>query len=66
MTEKGRLTVVLNGVTLIDDGKFDHATGGALDDKLGTPGPLRLQDHGCKVRYRNIWLQPLTVSSKDK
>ncbi len=66
VTEKGRLTVVLNGVTLIDDGKFDHATGGALDTKLGTPGPLRLQDHGCKVRYRNIWLQPLTESSKDK
>jgi hypothetical protein len=59
VTEQGRVTVVLNGVTLIDDGKFDHATGGALDDKLGNPGPLRLQDHGCKVRYRNIWLKPL-------
>src|SRR6516162_3695328 len=60
VTEKGRVTVVLNGVTLIDDGKFDQVTGGAQDDKIGTPGPLRLQDHGCKVRYRNIWLQPLT------
>jgi hypothetical protein len=59
VTEKGRLTVVLNGVTIIDDGKFDHVTGGALDEKMGTPGPLRLQDHGCKVRYRNIWLKPL-------
>jgi hypothetical protein len=59
VTEKGRLTVILNGVTLIDDGTFDHATGGALNNKLGEPGPLLLQDHGCKVRYRNIWLQPL-------
>jgi hypothetical protein len=58
--EKGRLTVVLNGVTLIDDGKFDHVTGGAIDNKLGEPGPLLLQDHGCKVRYRNIWLQSLS------
>jgi hypothetical protein len=60
VTEKGRLTVVLNGVTLIDDGKFDRVTGGALNNKLGEPGPLLLQDHGCKVRYRNIWIQPLS------
>jgi Domain of Unknown Function (DUF1080) len=65
VTKEGRVTVVLNGVTLIDDGKFDHVTGGAQDDKVGTPGPFRLQDHGCKVRFRNIWVQPLT-ESKDK
>ena len=59
MTQKGRLTVVLNGVRLIDNGAFDHTTGGALDNKLGTPGPLLLQDHGCKVRYRNIWIRRL-------
>jgi hypothetical protein len=61
VTQKGRVTVVLNGVTLIDDGKFDRLTGGAVDNKMGTPGPLLLQDHGCKVRYRNIWLEPLSV-----
>jgi hypothetical protein len=59
VTEKGRLTVVLNGVTLIADGAFDKLTGGALDDKVGEPGPLRLQDHGCPVRFRNIWVKPL-------
>jgi hypothetical protein len=41
-------------------------TGGAQDDKIGTPGPLRLQDHGCKVRYRNIWIQPLSAESEKK
>ena len=59
VTEKGHLTVVQNGVTVIDNGAFDKVTGGALDEKIGQPGPLRLQDHGCKVRYRNIWLLPL-------
>ena len=59
VTARGRLTVVQNGETIIDDGTFDHTTGGALDEKIGEPGPIRLQDHGCKVRYRNIWLQDL-------
>jgi Domain of Unknown Function (DUF1080) len=60
VTEKGVITVVLNGVAIINHGKFDHVTGGALDEKIGNPGPILLQDHGCKVRYRNIWYKPLT------
>lgn len=59
VTKKGVLTVVQNGETIIDKGEFDRVTGGAMDEKLGEPGPIRLQDHGCKVRYRNIWLQPI-------
>ena len=63
VTAKGHVTVVQNGETIIDHGAFDHTTGGALDEKIGEPGPIRLQDHGCKVRYRNLWFQkePLAI-----
>jgi hypothetical protein len=60
VNKSGRLTVVFNGETVIDNGEFDKVTGGAMDEKLGNPGPIRLQDHHCKVRYRNIWLKPLS------
>ena len=62
VVQKGVVTVIQNGVTIIDKGKFDKVTGGAMDNKLGAPGPLRLQDHHNKVRFRNVWVKPLEVS----
>ncbi len=59
VTKKGRLTVVHNGVTIINDAEFDKLTGGALDNKMTEPGPILLQDHGNKIRFRNIWLKKL-------
>jgi hypothetical protein len=56
-----RVTVVLNGVTMIDDAEIPGITGGALDSNEGLPGPLMLQgDHGG-IRYRNVTIRP-TVS----
>jgi len=51
-----RLTAFLNGALIHDDLVIPHPTGGALDGDETAPGPLRLQDHGCPVRYRNIWM----------
>ncbi len=59
VVQKGTLTEVFNGQTVIDHAAFDHVTGGALDEKLNEPGPIMLQDHGCKVRFRDIWLLPI-------
>jgi hypothetical protein len=59
VTTPGRITVVLNDVTIIDDATFDKVTGMALDNKLGSPGPIRLQDHGAKVRFRKIEIKEL-------
>jgi hypothetical protein len=55
----GELTVVHNGVTIIERGAFATTTGGALDDRVGVVGPLRLQEHGHAVRYRNLRVRPL-------
>jgi hypothetical protein len=64
VTDKGHVTVVLNGVTIIDDGRFNKVTGGAIDEKMGTPGPILLQDHGCKVRFRNVWIKPMAKTAE--
>lgn len=53
-----RVTVVLNGKTIIADQTIPGITGGALDSDEGAPGPIFLQgDHGA-VSYRNIVLTP--------
>jgi hypothetical protein len=53
-----KLTVVLNGTTILDDVTVDGITGGAIDPFEDHPGPLMLQgDHG-KVRFRNVVLTP--------
>ncbi len=53
------LTVILNGVTIIDNQPILGVTGGALTADEFSPGPIYLQgDHG-KVSYRNIQLKPI-------
>jgi hypothetical protein len=53
-----RVTVVLNGRTVIDNEEIPGITGGALDSDEGAPGPIMLQgDHG-KIAFRNIVITP--------
>lgn len=53
-----RITVTLNGNTIIDDQIVPGITGGALDSNEGLPGPLMLQgDHG-PISFRKITLTP--------
>lgn len=53
-----RLTVVLNGRTIISQQEIPGITGGALDSDEGAPGPIFLQgDHG-PVEFRNIVITP--------
>lgn len=54
------VTLILNGVKIMDSQPIDGVTGGALDDKVSEPGPIMLQgDHG-PVAYRNIRIKSLT------
>ena len=53
------MTIVLNGVTIIDKGTIEGLTAIASDPNEGEPGAIILQgDHG-PVDFRNIRLTPL-------
>ena len=49
------VTVVRNGVTIIDHQEIAGITGGALDSNEGEPGPFYFQgDHTGGMKYRNM------------
>jgi len=68
MLDSGRFTVMLNGVVVQDstplEGGGGHK-GRSSDHAMPDKGPLKLQDHGNPVRYRNIWLRTLPKRAVD-
>ncbi len=63
--ENARVTVLQNGIVIQNNVQMLGATGGATDKDAAAPGPLRLQDHGNPVKYRNIWIAPLPLKGSD-
>ena len=62
VNEKARITVEFNGVKVQDNVAIEGATAGHEPGKPPAnvaTGPLQLQDHGNRVRYRNVWLVEL-------
>jgi hypothetical protein len=53
-----RVTVVLNGRTVIADQTIPGPTGGAIDSNEGAPGPILLQGDHTAVEFRNIRITP--------
>jgi hypothetical protein len=64
--DPGHLTVFCNGV-LLQDATPLEGPGGHMKRSLPVAfpekGPLKLQDHGNPVRFRNIWYRPLPPRS---
>lgn len=49
------VTIVRNGVTIIDSQEIPGITGGALDSNEDAPGPFNLQGtHAAGIKFRNI------------
>src|ERR1019366_8307355 len=60
--DPGYITVFENGVLMQDHTRLEGPTGHMTRSKPGPfpeTGPLKLQDHGNPVRFRNIWYRPL-------
>ena len=57
----GRMTVHHNGVLIQDDVELKWITAWKEVERLAPPpskpGPIRLQDHGNYVQFRNIWIE---------
>ncbi len=68
LLDGGRFTVMINGVVVQDstplEGGGGHK-GRSKDRPFPEKGPLKLQDHGNPVRYRNIWYRPLPPRAVD-
>ncbi|MDB6135724.1 MAG: hypothetical protein JWM59_3967 [Verrucomicrobiales bacterium] len=68
MVTDGHLTVFVNGVLTQDATPLEGGGGHrarSKDHPFPEKGPLKLQDHGNPVRYRNIWYRPLPPRSAD-
>ncbi|MBC9712950.1 DUF1080 domain-containing protein [Streptomyces sp. TRM66268-LWL] len=58
-TEDARITVIWNGRKVHDNVAIDGPTGAGLPETPAA-GAIKLQDHGNKVRFRNVWVEPLS------
>ena len=58
-----RLTVVHNGVVVHNDVEIERKTG-AGKPEAPEPLPIKLQDHGNPVHFRNIWIIPRSFTEQ--
>ena len=63
-TENARITVYQNGALIHDDYSIPGKTG--VGEKEGPePRPIKLQGHHNPVRFRNVWIQKLSLDAAE-
>jgi hypothetical protein len=60
VTANPRITVYWNGTLVHNNVEITGPTTASLGGPMTPEGPIMLQDHGSKVRFRNVWIVPLT------
>jgi len=68
IAEPARITMIHNGVLVHHDQALLGGTAHKSMPKYeahGPKGPIRLQDHGDPVRYRNLWIRELDLGKVD-
>lgn len=66
IVENTRVTVLQNGLVILNNVILAGTTGANIGGGVADPGPLLLQDHGNLVKFRNIWAVPLPLEGSDK
>jgi hypothetical protein len=67
LVSPAKITVIFNGIVVQNAYEL---IGGTPHKQVGTytphgpTGPIRLQDHGDPVRFRNIWIRPLKAEDR--
>ena len=56
-----RVSVIANGVSIINDQIIPGITGGAIDSKEGEPGPFLIQGDHKPIEFRKIIVTPISV-----
>jgi hypothetical protein len=63
-TENARITVYQNGALIHDDYSIPGKTG-AGEKEGPEPRPIKLQGHHNPVRFRNVWIQKLSLDDAE-
>jgi hypothetical protein len=64
-TEDARITVYQNGELIHDDVILKHKTGAGQQEE-NSARPIMLQGHHNQVKFRNVWVQKLSLGEPEK